>query len=122
MKSINELNEIREEAAKKINCRLEKHHMSHIVVSMGTCGIESGARPVLLELVEEVSRRDLRNVIVMQSGCIGECEYEPVVVVKSPDGHDTVYGNVKVEDVKRIIDSVVEGNIVSDILLENLKK
>lgn len=122
MKSINELNEIREEAAKKLNCRLEKHNTTRIIVSMGTCGIEHGARPILLDLVEEVSKRDLKNIIVMQSGCIGECEYEPVVVVKSPEGYDTVYGNVQVKDVKRIVDSVIEGSEISDILLENLKK
>ena len=122
MKSINELNEIREEAAKRINCRLEKHNVSKIIVSMGTCGIEHGARPVLLALFDEVANRDLRNIVVTQSGCVGECDYEPVVVVKSPDGYDTVYANVQVKDAKRIVDSVVNGTQVDDLLLENLKK
>jgi NADP-reducing hydrogenase subunit HndB len=51
---------------------------------MATCGISAGARPVLKALVEEVNKRNLQHVIVSQTGCIGICEYEPIVEVYRP--------------------------------------
>ena len=52
-----------------------------MVVGMATCGIAAGARPVLAAFTEEVSKRNLQNVTVAQTGCIGICQYEPVVEV-----------------------------------------
>ena len=48
------------------------------------CGIAAGARPVLNAFTEEVARRDLHGVLVTQTGCIGICQYEPVVEITCP--------------------------------------
>ena len=56
-----------------------------VVVGMATCGIAAGARPVLNAFTEEVAKRRLEGVTVAQTGCIGICQYEPVVEVYAPE-------------------------------------
>ena len=85
MKSLEELKAIRDKARERIAVREESGEDGiRIVVGMATCGIAAGARPVLNEFVEEVNRRGLQGVSVTQTGCIGICQYEPVVEVFEP--------------------------------------
>lgn len=51
---------------------------------MATCGIAAGARPVLNAFVDEIAKRDVKGVSVQQTGCIGMCQYEPIVEVTEP--------------------------------------
>ncbi len=46
--------------------------------------LPAGARPVLNKLAEDVQAKHLDNVIVTQTGCIGLCQYEPIVEVYEP--------------------------------------
>lgn len=116
-KSLEDLKKIRDEIAPKLAMR--DHHNSYkIVVSMGTCGISAGARPVLNGFVEEVAAKGLVSVMVTQSGCLGHCEVEPVVEVTDPSGNVALYANVKPEDVKVIVsEHIIKGNPVSGLLL-----
>lgn len=121
MKSLEDLKKIRDEAAKNLTIRSTKGGKK-IVVGMATCGISAGARPVLAAFVEEVTNRNISNVIVTQTGCMGECQYEPIVQVYDEDGTRTIYGYVHVEDVKQIIDEhIIGGNIVTEKTLEHYK-
>ena len=70
MKSIKDLQAIRERALDSVNMRKDQDGI-RIVVGMATCGIAAGARPVMLKFVEEINRRHLQNVTVSQTGCIG---------------------------------------------------
>ncbi len=72
MKSLAELAKIREEALKKVDIRKDRKG-TRIVVGMATCGISAGARPVLTSMIEEVQKRNLADVEVTQTGCIGVC-------------------------------------------------
>lgn len=122
MKSLEDLKKIREEAAKRMSVRDQKDGY-RVVVGMATCGITAGARPVLNYLVEEVAKRDLRNVTVTQVGCIGECALEPIVEVFAPDGTRTTYCKVHEEEAKKILEEhVVGGHVINDLLIENHKK
>ena len=58
---------------------------------MATCGIAAGARPVLNAFVDEVAKRHLGNVTVTQTGCIGLCQYEPIVEVMAPGKEKVTY-------------------------------
>ena len=81
MKSLAELAAIRERMQSKVVIR-EGEAATRVVVGMATCGIAAGARPVLNTLVEEVAKEDLSSAAtVTQTGCIGICQYEPVVEV-----------------------------------------
>ena len=73
MKTLKELEEIREKTLKNLQLRDHEGKEVRVVVGMGTCGISAGARPVLNELVNEVNQRHLEHVVITQTGCIGMC-------------------------------------------------
>lgn len=117
-KSLEDLKRIRDEIAPKLAMRAQ-HNDYKIVVSMGTCGISSGARAVLTTFVEEVAKLGLINVMVTQSGCLGHCDCEPVVEVTNPNGESLLYGNVKPEDVTQILsEHIIKGNPISGLLVK----
>ena len=84
MKSIAELKAIREQMQSRVNMRKEEDEGIRVVVGMATCGIAAGARPVLATFVDEIGRRNLQDVTVSQTGCIGVCRLEPIVEVYEP--------------------------------------
>lgn len=122
MKSLEELKQIREEAIKKINIRKENDGVK-IVVGMATCGISAGARPVLMSLIEEINKRNLDNVIVNQTGCIGICRLEPIVEVYPSDGEKITYVNMNPEKAKKVVaEHIVNGNIVEEYTIGYVEK
>lgn len=114
MKSLEELKKLREEAVKNMEMRNSGKEI-RVVVGMATCGISAGARPVLSSLVEEVAKRNLKDVQVVQTGCIGMCTYEPIVEVYSPDNEKVTYIHVDAEKAKRIVaEHLVNGRVVRE--------
>lgn len=112
MKSLEELAKIREESLKKVDIRNEREG-TRIVVGMATCGISAGARPVLLAAVEEVNKRNLQDVVVSQTGCIGVCRLEPIVEVYKPGEEKVTYVEMNAEKMKKVIsDHIVNGKVV----------
>ena len=91
MKSLEELKAIRERMQGQVGFRSEDSTNTRVVVGMATCGIASGARPVLMTLSEEVQKRGMSNVSVTQTGCIGLCQYEPIVEVMAPGKEKVTY-------------------------------
>ena len=82
---------------------------------MATCGIAAGARPVLAAFTDEVSKRNLQNVTIAQTGCIGICQYEPVVEVYEPGKEKVTYVKMTPEmAVKVVNDHLVNGNVVTE--------
>lgn len=108
MKSLAELKAIRESMQGQIGLRSEDDDTTKIVVGMATCGIAAGARPVLNELVKDVNEKGLKNVVVEQTGCIGMCEYEPIVEVFEPGKNKVTYVRMTADKA----DEVVEKHIV----------
>ena len=84
MKSLAELQAIRDKMRQQIDLRDSGDDRIRVVVGMATCGIAAGARPVLNAFLEEVAKRELKNVTVSQTGCIGVCRLEPIVEVYVP--------------------------------------
>jgi len=114
MKSIQELEEIRQKTLNNINMRKDQNSI-RVVVGMATCGIAAGARPVLLSFMDEVAKRNLNHITVSQTGCIGVCRLEPIVEVFVPGKEKVTYVKVSPEMVQRIVaDHLVNGNIVDD--------
>lgn len=122
MKSLEELKAIRDKMKGQIDIREEDADAMRIVVGMATCGIAAGARPVLKAFADTVQGRDLKNVAVVQTGCIGLCQYEPIVEIYEAGGKKTTYVKVKPEMVEEIIDQhVVKGNPVTKYTIEASK-
>ena len=84
MKSLAELQAIRDKTRAAVTLRENAEAGTRVLVGMATCGIAAGARPVLNAFVEEVAKRGLQDVMVTQTGCIGICQYEPVVEIVTP--------------------------------------
>ena len=91
MKSLAELQAIRDKMRQQIDLRDSGDDRIRVVVGMATCGIAAGARPVLNAFLEEVAKRELKNVTVSQTGCIGVCRLEPIVEVYVPGQEKVTY-------------------------------
>ncbi len=115
MKSLEELKALRDKAKQNIGVRDDGEGNYRVVVGMATCGIAAGARPILTGFSEEVAKRQLTNVTIAQTGCIGICQYEPVAEVYDPSGNKTTYVKLVPEMVAKIVsDHIVNGNPVAE--------
>ncbi len=116
MKSLAELEAIRKSTLNRINLRSEKDsETTRVVVGMATCGIAAGARPVMLSFMDEIAKRQLSDVTVSQTGCIGMCRLEPMVDVLVPGKEKVTYVHVKPEMVPRIVaEHIVNGRPVAE--------
>ena len=115
MKSLAELQAIRNRMIEQVNMRKDDNIDTRIVVGMATCGIAAGARPVMLEFVEEPKRRGLENVTVAQTGCIGMCRLEPMVEVYVKDQEKVTYVHMSPEKVARVVtEHIVNGRPVDE--------
>ena len=109
MKSLEELMAIKNKMADRVAVRTSSGN-TRIVVGMATCGIAAGARPVLNAFVEGISEAGLGDdVIVTQTGCIGICQYEPVVEVFEKDKEKTTYVKMTAEKAKEVIEKHIKG-------------
>lgn len=103
MKSLAELQEIRNRAINQVNLRKDREDGIRVVVGMATCGIAAGARPVLNAFLQEVDKRNLSNVTVTQTGCIGMCRLEPIVEVFVPGEEKVTYVRMTEEKAARVV-------------------
>ncbi|MBQ5591730.1 MAG: (2Fe-2S) ferredoxin domain-containing protein [Clostridia bacterium] len=123
MKSLEELMAIRDKARASMTDREGNGEGIRIVVGMATCGIAAGARPVLNAFVEEVAKRGLKNVTVAQTGCIGMCQYEPIVEVFAPGKEKVTYVKLNPENVPEIVaNHIVNGNPVVELTVGAIVK
>ena len=111
MKTLEELQAIREQARQKMSVRANQQDAVRVVVGMATCGIAAGARPVLNAFVEEVGKRHLENVTVAQTGCIGMCQFEPIVEVMMPGKDKVTYVKMTPEKVARVVSEHILGGV-----------
>ena len=115
MKSLEELKAIKARMQDKVSVRTSSGDI-RIVVGMATCGIAAGARPVLNAFVEGITDAGLSDkVMVSQTGCIGICQYEPVVEVYAPGKEKVTYVKMTPEKAVRVVnDHIVNGNVVTE--------
>ena len=123
MKSLAELAAIRDKMRDKIVLR-EGGDGIRVVVGMATCGIAAGARPVLNAFVEGVDKEGLNDkVIVSQTGCIGICQYEPVVEVTVPGQEKVTYVKMTAEKVEKVLKEHIKGGkVVLEYTFANAQK
>ena len=111
MKSLAELQALRDQMKDQMGIRHDAKDNIRVVVGMATCGIAAGARPVLQRLTEEVAKRGLKNVTVAQTGCIGICQYEPVVEVFENGKEKVTYVKMTEDKIAQVVaEHLVNGN------------
>jgi NADP-reducing hydrogenase subunit HndB len=115
VKSIADLEAIRQKTLERVAYRKEADNDIRVVVGMATCGIAAGARPVMLAFMDEIKKRGLKNVTVSQTGCIGMCRLEPMVDVIVPGQGKVTYVKMNADIVPRIVtEHIVNGNPVME--------
>ena len=119
MKSLAELKAIRDKARANVALRKENPNAARVLVGMATCGIAAGARPVLNAFVEEIAKRGLSDdIVVTQTGCIGICQYEPVVEIEIPGEEKVTYVKMSPERVIKVVnDHLVNKNVVTEFTI-----
>ena len=119
IKSLEDLRKIK--ADSQLQTKARKSNDTQVIIGMGTCGIAAGAREVMTAVLEELAKRNLNNVSVLQTGCIGMCQKEPLMDIVRPGEDRVTYGPVYPTDVPRIIaEHLVNGNIVEDLVVAKI--
>ncbi|HBN09083.1 MAG TPA: 2Fe-2S ferredoxin [Cyanobacteria bacterium UBA8530] len=115
--TLEDLKRIKSQAAQSTALR-EGEQTTKIVVHMGTCGIASGAREIMTEIMRVVAEKNLAGVTVAHASCIGLCDREPILTIEKPN-EKVRYGNVKPEMVKRILEEHVIGDrMIADWIIK----
>ena len=115
MKSLAELKAIRDKTRAAVTLRENAEAGTRVLVGMATCGIAAGARPVLEAFLEEVNKRELKDVTVTQTGCIGVCRLEPIVEVYVPGQEKVTYVKMTPDKVASIVsEHLVNGRVVEE--------
>ena len=125
LKSVADLNRVREEARARLDLRIKGDSPEGIVqvkVAMATCGIASGARPIMEFFADELDKRGI-GAVVTQTGCMGYCYAEPTVEVQLPGREPLVYGFVDRKRADEIIEKYIKnGELVEGIIPVNYEK
>ena len=119
MKSLAELAAIKARMQNSVVIR-EGVAKTRVVVGMATCGIAAGARPVMAKFVDEIAKRNLANVKVTRTGCLGMCKLEPIVEVFVPNKEKVTYCHLYAEKaVNIVVNHLVNGNVCTEYLVNN---
>jgi NADP-reducing hydrogenase subunit HndB len=125
LKSLADLKKIREEARTRLDLRVKGDSPEGLVqvkVAMATCGIASGAKPIMDFFVDELDKRGI-GAVVTQTGCMGYCYAEPTVEVQLPGQEPVVYGFVDRKRADEIIEKYIKnGELVDGIIPVNYEK
>lgn len=121
IKSLDELIKLREDSIKKVNLRETGENAGdtiELMVGMATCGIAAGARETLQALMEVIQDKEIKNIKLVQVGCLGFCHSEPTVQLNMPNQEPVLYGNVDKETAVKIIeDHILNGKMVDNHIL-----
>lgn len=119
IKSLADLRKMKEEAQSKIKLRENSDNPEQVVqikVGMATCGIASGAKETMKYFVEELEQEAI-DAVVTQTGCMGYCYAEPTVEITLPKKEPVVFGDVKKEKAREIIDVYIKrGELIDGII------
>ena len=117
VKSLDELKRLKEEALEKRKAKATAG-ATQVTVAMGTCGIAAGARETMRAILDTIEADNLSGVVVKQTGCMGMCEMEPIVMVEAGGAPKVTYGKVNPAVARRIMkEHVVSGEPVKDFVI-----
>ena len=115
--NIEDLDRISEEIRKATLLR-EGAGRAKITVHMGTCGISAGARTIMNTLLNEIDKRDIKDIILTTSGCAGLCSKEPMATVELKGEAPVKYIELTPEKICKIfLEHVIGGKIVKEYVL-----
>ena len=119
MKTLEELKAIRERMQSQVSMRGEDHTRTRVLVGMATCGIASGARPVLNKLSNLVQENNMTDrFTITQTGCTGLCQFEPIVEILEPGKEKVTYIRMTPEKAEEVYkEHLLGGHIIQNYTL-----
>ena len=108
--TLEDLRRMRGEKQQAMSMRESSGKDIQVVVGMGTCGIAAGAKDTFAALVDTLAEKNLTNVLVRQTGCMGLCHSEPTVEVVVPGMPTVIYGHVDAATAKEIVEKHIVGH------------
>lgn len=120
LKSIEELQKIRQAAKDRLDLRSTAESEDRILIRVGmaTCGIASGARETMRAIIDELEKQNIPNVSVTQTGCMGYCAEEPIIEVVFKDMPSVIYGHVDAERGREIVNEHIKnGRLVQNAII-----
>ena len=122
LKSLEELEKIRQAAKDRLDIRTTAESEERIVIRVGmaTCGIASGARETMQAIIDELAKQNITNVSVTQTGCMGSCAKEPVVEVITKEIPSVIYGHVDAKRGREIVNEHIKhGRLLQNAIISN---
>ena len=117
--TLDALRNLRAQKQKELSKRDPSNKDIQVIVGMGTCGIAAGAKDTFAAILDALDKKNISNVLVRQTGCMGLCHSEPTVEVIAPGMPPVIYGNVTAEASRKIIeDHVAGGKLVDDMICD----
>jgi NADP-reducing hydrogenase subunit HndB len=117
VKSLEDLKRLKAEALEKRKAKTMEG-AAQIVVGMGTCGIAAGARETMKAILDVIESENMSGIVVTQTGCIGLCEWEPIVEVVIRDRPKVTYGKVSADRARQIMKQhVAGGKIIPELVI-----
>jgi NADP-reducing hydrogenase subunit HndB len=120
VKSLDDLRKLKAAMQNATELREKGQNIDKLIevkVSMATCGIAAGARETMAAMMEEASKRGMKNIVFTQSGCMGYCHSEPTVTIVRPGEEPVTFGDVKGQRITEIFDSyIAKGELVDGII------
>lgn len=120
IKSIDELMKMKNEAQQNIKFRnaASKQEKTILKVAMGTCGISAGAKETFNKLIDVIDEKNLEDVVVIQTGCMGYCHAEPTVEVNEPGKEPILYGHISEDRVEELIEKhLIKKELLQDSII-----
>jgi NADP-reducing hydrogenase subunit HndB len=119
VKSMEDFNRLKDQAMKERKARATAT-IAHVTVGMGTCGIAVGARDTMKAFMNYIERDHIHDIIVTQTGCIGLCEYEPIVQVSMGEEPKITYGKVTPNIAERIVkEHILGGKSIREYIVKD---
>ena len=116
--TLDDLKKLREKAQRTTVLREGGEFRAKVTVHMGTCGIAAGARGIMNAFLSEIEAKDIRDVLLSNSGCAGLCSQEPMATVELQGQAPVKYIDLTPEKAKEIFDKhVLGGQIVEEYAL-----
>jgi NADP-reducing hydrogenase subunit HndB len=116
--NLEELKKIKEKLQNELKQREGKGKFK-ITVNMGSVGIASGAREVLQTFIQEIEKRQLKDVLISQAGDAGLEKFVPLVIVEETGKGKFVYGKVTPDIAKKIIENhILNSTPLTDYLID----
>ena len=116
--TLNKVKELQAQLKDTVGPRPAEASAVRVLVGMATCGLASGAGKVMEALKNSCQALNLEHVELISTGCIGLCQYEPIVEVTMPGQEKVTYVKMTPDKVGRVVaEHIIGGKPVTEFTI-----